>query len=291
MKERNPIHRRTVLKTFAIGSAFALTKAPATAQQGTKLKGRIKQSVCRGCWGSYPWDEFLKTSIELGIVGVDLVGPADWPIIQKYGLIATMVPGAGAINNGLNNKNNHPKCMESFRKNIQAAADNQWPNVITMAGDRKGISDEVGMENCVLILQEAAKIAEDAGVTICMELLNSKVDHPGYMCDRTAWGVEVCKRVGSPRVKLLYDIYHMQIMEGDIIRTIQQNIQYIGHFHTAGNPGRLDLDDKQELQYKPIMETIAKLTEEGKYSGYVAHEFSPKNKIDSLRQAVLVCDV
>ncbi|MBN2327556.1 MAG: TIM barrel protein [Candidatus Omnitrophica bacterium] len=292
MQEKG-IRRRNFLKSFAAGSAAGWTSAAAAAAsaQEIKVKGRIQQSVCRGNWRDYPWDEFLPACKEMGLVGVDLVGQGDWPAIKKHGMIATMCPGAGSIKNGLNNKNNHPRFLNDFKKNIQAAAGNGWRNVITMAGDRRGVDDEEGMENCRLILQEAVKMAEDSGVTICMELLNSKVDHPGYMCDHTAWGVELCKRVASPHFKLLYDIYHMQIMEGDIIRTIRTNIDYIGHFHTAGNPGRKDLDDRQELQYKPIMEAIADLTEQGKYNGFVAHEFGPKHKLDSLRQAVQICDV
>jgi hydroxypyruvate isomerase len=202
-----------------------------------------------------------------------------------------MVSGAGSIRNGSNDKKNHAGMLERFKTTIKAAAEYKWPNVITFSGNRNGISDEEGLANSVIVLKEAAKIAEDYGVTICMELLNSKVNHPGYMCDHTSWGVELCKQVNSPRFKLLYDIYHMQIMEGDIIRTIRDSIQYIAHFHTAGNPGRRDLDEDQELYYPAIMRAIAKLTEEGKYSGFVAHEFRAKNGVDSLRHAVKVCDV
>jgi len=276
----------------AAAATAALSPAAAHAQtEAPKLKGRIRQSVTRGTFGKMPADEFCRTVKALGIVGVDLVGKGDWPALKEHGLAATMVPGAGGIKDGLNNKAKHEEFLKQFRENIAAAAEFGWKRVITMAGDRAGISDADGLANCVPVLKEAVKIAADHDVTICMELLNSKVNHPGYMCDHTAWGVELCRRVESPRFKLLYDIYHMQIMEGDIIRTIKDSIAHIGHFHTAGNPGRKDLDEEQELYYPPIMRTIAQLQEEGKYDGYVAHEFSPKNGVESLRKAVLLCDV
>jgi hydroxypyruvate isomerase len=161
-------------------------------------------------------DQTASLAAEMGLVGMDLVRRQDWPVVKKHGLVATMVSGSGSIKKGLNDKSMHPKFLEDFRTNIKAAADYKWPNVITMAGDRKGIGDEEGMDNCHTILKEAVKIAEDYDVTICMELLNSRVNHPGYMCDKSAWGFELCRRVNSPRFKMLYDIYHMQIMEGDL---------------------------------------------------------------------------
>ena len=217
--------------------------------------GRIKQSICGGCLRNAGLDreQTAKLLVEMGLVGRDLVGRDEWPTLQNYGLVATMVPGAGGIKMGLNNKAMHPKFMEEFRANIPAAAAYKWPNVICMAGDRAGISDAEGMDNCQAILVEAVKIAEDHGVTICMEMLNSKVNHPGYMCDNYDWAFELCRRVNSPRFKLLFDIYHMQIMEGDLIATIKQNIHYIGHFHTAGVPGRHELDENQEIYYPAVM--------------------------------------
>jgi hydroxypyruvate isomerase len=252
--------------------------------------GRIKQSICSGCIGRAKMDreQIAKLLVEMGLVGRDLMGQAEWPVLKKHGLVATMVPGAGSIKKGLNDKSLHPKFMEDFKTNIKAAAQYKWPNVICMAGDRAGISDAEGMDNCELILKEAVKIAEDADVTICMELLNSKVNHPGYMCDNYAWGFGLCKRVNSPRFKLLFDIYHMQIMEGDLIDTIKKNIQWIGHFHTAGVPGRHELDENQEIYYPAVMRAIV----ETGYQGYVAHEYSPvRNPIESLVQAVKTCDV
>ena len=286
------ISRRDTFRLLGVAAAAACVPHSAAGQaEPAKLKGRIRQSVTRGTFSKMPIDEFCSTVKALGIVGVDLIGRNDWPALKEHGLAATMVPGAGSIKDGLNNTAKHPEFLKQFRENIAAAAEFGWKRVIALAGDRKGISDAEGLAACVPILKEAVKIAADHDVTICMELLNSKVNHPGYMCDHTAWGVELCQRVDSPRLKLLYDIYHMQIMEGDIIRTITDNIAHIDHFHTAGNPGRKDLDEDQELFYPAIMRVIAKLTEAGSYSGYVAHEFNPKNGVASLRQAVQLCDV
>ena len=282
--------RRNALRLLgAATAAFApvvRAQVPASAP-----KRRIRQSVTRGTFGKMPINEFCSTLKALGFVGVDLVGRNDWPALKEHGLVASMVPGAGGIKDGINNASRRADFLKQFRENIAAAAEFGWKRVITLAGDRAGLSDADGMANCVPVLKEAVKIAADHNVTICMELLNSKVNHPGYMCDHTAWGVELCKRVDSPRFKLLYDIYHMQIMEGDVIRTITDNIAYIGHFHTAGNPGRRDLDEDQELFYPAIMRTIAKLAEAGKYDGYVAHEFGPRHGVDSLRSAFRLCDV
>ncbi len=289
------ISRRTAMASLA-GTAMtaALTGVASSAvAQEAPLKGRIKQSVSRWCYDGVvkDYDEFAKQCAAMGLKGIDLVDPKDWDTLKKHGLVATMVPGAGSIGDGLNDKKNHERCMEQFKKNIPAAAQAGWPNVITFSGNRRGKGDEESWEACAEILKEAVKIAEDQKVTICMELLNSKVDHKDYQCDHTLWGVELCKRVNSPRFKLLYDIYHMQIMEGDIIRTIRENIAHIGHFHTGGNPGRKDINETQELWYPPIMKAIAELQDQGKYDGYVAHEFVPINGMQSLKDAVLLCDV
>ncbi len=253
-------------------------------------KGRIKQSVCGGCLRKARMDAEQTASLltKMGVVGRDLVGRNDWPLLKKHDLVATMVSGAGSIRKGLNDKSMHPKFLDDFKNNIKAAAEYKWPNVICMAGDRKGISDEDGMDNCHTILKEAVKIAEDHQVTICMELLNSRVNHPGYMCDKSAWGFELSQRVDSPRFKMLYDIYHMQIMEGDLIATIRKNIKYIGHFHTAGVPGRHELDENQEIYYPAVMRAIL----EAGYTGYVAHEYTPlRDPVASLVQAIRTCDV
>ncbi len=289
------VTRRTILKGAAglLGAYSSLTILPRSLHgQADRVvkKGRIKQAICRGCLRRSGMDieQMAALVSKMGLVGIDFVGKKDWPIFKKYGLVATMARGAGSIRKGLNDKSMHTKFLDDFRSNIKDAAAYKWRNVIAMAGDRKGISDEQGMDNCYAILKEAVKIAEDYGVTICMELLNSKVNHPGYMCDKSDWGFELCRRVNSPRFKMLYDIYHMQIMEGDLIATIRKNINYIGHFHTAGVPGRHELDDNQEIYYPAVMRAIA----ETDYDGYVAHEYTPtRDPMKSLIQAVQTCDV
>jgi hydroxypyruvate isomerase len=227
-----------------------------------------------------------------GCKGFDLIGPDEWPILKKYGLIPTMYPlgPGGTISDALNRTENHDRLEKSMHDAIDLCAANFVPNLITFSGNRKGMADEVGATNCVAILNRVKARAEEKGVTICMELLNSKVNHKDYMCDHTSWGVDVCKRVNSPRVKLLYDIYHLQIMEGDIVRTIRDNFQWIGHYHTGGNPGRHEIDDTQELNYRFVAKTIADLG----FTGYVAHEYSPtkgNDPIKSLSQAMDIFDV
>ena len=255
---------------------------------GAKLKGRLKQSACRWCYRNIPLEDLAKFASEIGLKGIDLLNENDWPVVKKYGLIPTMVTGAGTIPDACNRKDLHDKLEKDFETSIPRAAENGVPNVITFSGNRKGMSDGEGLENTVMMLSRVKGLAEKHNVTICLELLNSKVDHKDYMCDHTAWGAEVIKRVNSPRVKLLFDIYHMQIMEGDIIRTIRQNFQYIAHFHTGGVPGRNEIDDTQELNWRTVMKAIADLG----FQGYVAHEFVPKrDPLTSLREAALLCDV
>ena len=233
-------------------------------------------------------DDLCRNSVEMGLVAVDLVAPNEWPTLKKYGLVSSMVYSGATIPEGWNRKENHDRLVKEMQAGIERAAANKLPNVITFSGNRRGMSDEEGKENCILGLRRVSKMAEDANVIINMELLNSKVNHPDYMCDHTAWGVAVVKGVGSPNVKLLYDIYHMQIMEGDIIRTIRDNIQYLGHFHTGGVPGRHELDDTQELQWRTIAKAIADLN----FQGYFAHEFVPTHDpMTSLRQAAELCTV
>jgi len=286
--------RRELLKGVAGGAAamaaMGLTGTAARAEEkmeAPKLKGRIKQSVSKWCFGKIPMKDFCRECAAMGLKGVDLVGPGDWPVLKEFGLVGTCTPAVG-IGKGMNRKENHEGCLAAMRKAIEQTAEAGFPNVITMSGNREGLSDEEGAKNCVEGLKQIAGFAEEKKVTLVMELLNSKRDHRDYQCDHTAWGVEVVKKVGSPRVKLLYDIYHMQIMEGDIIATIRENIQYIGHIHTGGVPGRNEIDDTQELHYPAIMRAIA----DSKYDGYVAHEFVPKrDPLASLKQAVAICDV
>ena len=286
----HPTRRDILAAAAAMAGAAALPRAVKGQTVKMVKRGRIKQAICGGCLGKTRPDMEKTASMlaAMGLVGMDFTASKDWPVLKQYGLVATMVAGAGSTKKGLNDKTMHQKFIEDFKANIAAAAAYRWPNVITMAGDRAGIGDEEGMDNCLTILKEAVKIAEDRGVTICMELLNSKVDHPGYMCDRSAWGFELCRRVNSPRFKLLFDIYHMQIMEGDLIATIRRNIQHIGHFHTAGVPGRHELDENQEIYYPAVMKAIVGTG----YSGIVSHEYTPtRDPMESLVQAVTACDV
>ena len=290
MTHSSNLRRRDFLA--AIGATAVITNVTARAQSNpvAARPGRLKQGVCRGVFRGLDLDleAQCRETARLGGLGIDLVGPADFPILKKYGLVPTMVPGGGSIKSGINDPKNHAALESAVRQLIGQAADAGAPNVIILAGDRAGISDEQGMTNCVDFLNKVKGVAEERQVTLCMELLNSKVNHPGYMCDHTAWGVEVCKRVNSPRVKLLYDIYHMQIMEGDVIRTIGQNIQYIGHFHTAGNPGRHEFDETQELNYTPICRAIADLG----FQGYISHEYTPtKEPLATLDRMMRLCEV
>ena len=250
--------------------------------------GRLKQSACRWCYDDISIETLARQFADLGLKGMDLIEPDDWPVVKKYGLVPSMTTGAGTSRDALNRKENHDRLEKQFRETIPRAAANGVPNVNTFSGNRRGQSDAEGLENCVIGLKRVKAIAEDNNVTICLELLNSKVDHKDYMCDHTAWGVRVVEAVNSPRVKLLYDIYHMQIMEGDLIGTIQQNIQWLGHFHTGGVPGRHELDNTQEVQWDGVMRGIVAAG----FQGYVAHEFVPtRDPLTSLRQAVDLCDV
>ncbi len=284
------LSRRTFIGTIGTAAAVIACGTTPGFSQSAKRSGRLKQCVCRGVFRgtNLDFEGMCRETARLGLHGIDLVGPNEFPVLKKHGLIPSMVPGGGGIKGGINDPKNHTEIDRKMREAIQSAAEAGAPNVIVMAGDRKGITDAEGLDNCVKFLNGIKAFAEDKGITLCMELLNSKVDHPGYMCDHTAWGVEVCKRVDSPRVKLLYDIYHMQIMEGDVIRTIRQNIKYIGHFHTAGNPGRHEFDETQELNYPPICKAIADLG----YQGYFAHEYSPtKEALPTLEKMVTLCEV
>ena len=277
--------RRSFLPTIAGAASLASALPGQTVQR----KGRIRQSVTRGVFGrGKSLEESCQIAQRLGVKGFDLIGPNDFPLLKKYGLVPSMVPGGSSIRDGINRKEFHEGIEKRMREAIDAAAEAGGPNVIVLSGERRGMSDQEGADNCVLFLNKIKKYAEDKNVTLCLELLNSKVNHPDYMCDHTAWGVEVCKRVDSPRVKLLYDIYHMQIMEGDIIRTVRANIKWIGHFHTAGNPGRHEFDDTQEMNYRGIATAIA----DTGYNGYIAHEYSPlKDAVQSLEESLRICDV
>ena len=287
------ITRRSVLKSGLVATAassFArVLPQEKSGEEKVQRKKNIRQSVSRWCYEKIPLDQLCAYAAQIGLVGVDLLNPEDYEAPRRYGLICTMgYAGGGTIPEALNRPEHHAAIEEGFRKNIPLAAQAGVPNVITFSGNRKGMSDEEGAKNTVIGLNRVKKIAEDHGVTICMELLNSKVNHHDYMADHTAWGVRVMQEVNSPNVKLLYDIYHMQIMEGDLIATIQANREWIGHFHTGGVPGRHELDNTQEINWVGVMNAIA----DSGYKGYVAHEFLPTaDPLTSLRQAVDLCDV
>jgi hydroxypyruvate isomerase len=274
---------------MADASLAQTTQTAQTPQAASAARGRIHQSVCRWCYKEMTVDQLAEAGAGMGLKGVDLLEVSEFEIPRKYGLICTMgYAGGGTIPDALNRVENHAAIEEAFRKNIPLAAKAGVPNVITFSGNRKGMSDEEGARNTVIGLNRVKKIAEDNGVNICMELLNSKVNHKDYMADHTAWGAAVMHEVNSPNVKLLYDIYHMQIMEGDLIATITANIDVIGHFHTGGVPGRHQLDHNQEVQWDGVMRGIA----DTGYKGYVAHEFLPTiDPMTALRQAVELCNV
>ncbi len=285
------LSRRTILKSAISGATVASIPSMSWPEQKDPIrrKGQIKQSVSRWCYEKIPLEELCAYAAQIGLKGVDLLGPDEYEIPGRHGLVCSMAyAGGGEIPSALNRVENHARIEEGFRKNIPLAAKAGVPNVITFSGNRAGMSDEEGAKNTIAGLNRVKKIAEDSGVTICMELLNSKVNHKDYMCDHTAWGVQVVQAVNSPRVKLLYDIYHMQIMEGDLVRTIQENIQWLAHFHTGGVPGRHELDGSQEVQWDGVMRGIVA----AKFQGYVAHEFVPtRDPLTSLREAVDLCDV
>ena len=251
--------------------------------------GRIRQSVSRWCYQQIPLDPLCAAAAEMGLAGIDLLEPEEYDVPRRYGLICTMgYAGGGTIIHGLNHTANHSAIEAGLRRCIPLAAKAGVPNVITFSGNRRGMSDEEGAKNVILGLNRMKKIVEDNNVVLCLELLNSKVNHKDYMADHTAWGVAVMKEVNSPHVKLLYDIYHMQIMEGDLIATIQANIQWLGHFHTGGVPGRHELNNTQEVQWDGVMRGIVA----SGFKGYVAHEFVPSgDPRASLLQAVDLCDI
>ena len=286
-----PVDRRTVLGGGLAGLGSVLAATAGSSAQGKAVKtGRLKQSVCRWCYAKIPLADFCRGVAELGLTAIDLLQPAEWEVAKAHGLTPSMGSGfAGTIANGLNNRANHDGIVKGLEENVPLAAKAGIPNVISFFGNvQPGMSEAEAIDNCVAGLNRARKVAEDHGVTICVELLNSKVNHPGYQGDRTAFGVAVVKAVGSPRVKLLYDIYHMQIMEGDVIATIRANLEHIAHFHTGGVPGRHELDDTQELNWIAVSRAIA----DTGFKGYLAHEFIPlRDPLTSLREAVVLCDV
>jgi hydroxypyruvate isomerase len=280
------------------GAAAALTVvgdlahrlAAADKAIDSKLKNRINHSVCKWCYEKVPLEEFCQSAKAIGLQSVELLKTNDFDTLKKHGLVCAMVSGVpGGIEKGLNRKENHDKIVKFFEETTPLVAKAGFPNIICFSGNREGMSDEEGLENCAIGLKRIAPIAEKHKVTVCMELLNSKRTHKDYMCDHTKWGVDLVKRVDSERFKLLYDIYHMQIMEGDVCDTIRENHRYIGHYHTGGVPGRAEIDDSQEINYPRVMKAIL----DAGFKGFVAQEFVPKraDAIASLKQGVEICDV
>ncbi|MGC1274650.1 MAG: TIM barrel protein [Planctomycetaceae bacterium] len=250
-------------------------------------KGRLKQSVCRWCFGKMSVEDLAAAAKQIGLVAIDLLKPNDFETVKKHGLVCSMV-SSHKLEDGLCDPKHWDAALESINEMIEATAKEGWRNVICFSGNARGIDRKTGLKNCAEALKKVVPVAEKAGVILNMELLNSKVDHPDYMCDNSTWGVELCKEVGSHHFKLLYDIYHMQIMEGDIIRTIERDHQFFGHYHTAGNPGRHELDETQELFYPPIAKAIA----ETGFDGFFAHEFIPtRDPLAGLEAAAKLCTV
>jgi hydroxypyruvate isomerase len=292
------ISRRVLLKGLLAGTAVitipdsisSLAKPKNIDDLNFRLKGNINHSVARWCFGDIDIDTLCSEAKKIGISGIDLVGPKDWPVLKKYNLISTMCNGA-EINlvDGFNDIKFHDVLIKNYSEMIPLVAKAGYKNLICFSGNRRGKTDEEGWNNCVIGLQKLLPLAEKHNVVLVMELLNSKLDHKDYQCDKTSWGVTLAKRLNSENFKLLYDIYHMQIDEGDVIRTIRENHQYIAHYHTAGVPGRNEIDESQELNYPAIMREIVKTG----FRRFVAQEFIPKNsdKLASLKNAILICDI
>ncbi|MHC5141084.1 MAG: TIM barrel protein [Planctomycetota bacterium] len=274
------MNRRSFIASGAVAGAATFLHTPAAFAEATnkKMEGRIRQSVSRWCYDKIPFDEFAQYCSTIGIGSVELVSPNDWAVLKKHDLICAMTP-SHSIGKGLNRVENHDECLTDIRKSIEDTAEAGFPNVICFSGNRAGMDDDEGLKNCEIAIKKILGFAEKKNVTLCMK---------DYMCDRTAWGSKLVRKVGSDRFKLLYDIYHMQVQEGDIIATITEYADCIGHYHTAGVPGRHEIDDSQELYYPAIMKAIL----ETGYKGYVGHEFVPKNDpLTSLAQAVHICNV
>lgn len=293
----NHLSRRDLICRVAGAGAMAAVTASLTrssfaaeAESSPQLQGNVHHSVCRWCYGKISLEDICKAAPSIGLKSIELLGPKDWPTLKEYGLTCAMGSGAGmGIAKGFNRIEYHDELVASYEQLIPLAADAGIKNVICFSGNRAGLDDAQGIDNCALGLKRLMKLAETKQVNVVMELLNSKVNHKDYQCDHTAWGAEMCRRVGSERMKLLYDIYHMQIMEGDLIRNIRENSQYIAHYHTGGVPGRNEIDDTQEIYYPAVMKAIVGTG----FDGFVGQEFVPKSAdpLASLRRCVAICDV
>ena len=291
--KRREVLKNIVLSGAAVAAAPLVPLAGCAASTNVKTAGRVHHSVCRWTYDFLSLEELCKTVKQIGFSAIDLVGPKEWNILKSHGIYSSMCNGAEiSLTEGWNHKEYHATLIKNYTDHINYVADAGYKNLICFSGNRKGMDDETGLQNCVEGLQKIMPLAEKRGVVVQMELFNSKVNHPDYMCDKSAWGIELCKRLGSPNFKLLYDIYHMQINEGDVIRTITDHHQYFGHYHTAGVPGRHEIDETQELYYPAIMRAIVQTG----FAGYVAQEFIPtgkttEEKVAALKKAVATCDV
>lgn len=291
MPKYTPISRRESLglATTAAAGFFVLRGLRAEDDKTpAKINGNINQSLCQWCYSKIPLDKLCESAKKYGYKSIELLTPEQVLKVKPAGLTCAVLSAIGGIGKCWNRRENHAELEKKAHDLIDFAADNQLPNVITFSGNRAGQADDEGIDICSEGLKKIVSYAEQKKVTIIMELLNSKVDHHDYQCDHTAWGVKLCKKVGSERFKLLYDIYHMQIMEGDVIRTIRDNKDYLAHFHTGGVPGRHEIDDTQELRYGTIMKAIA----ETGYKGFVSQEFIPaRDPLTSLGEAFKICDI
>ncbi len=297
----NPVSRRQALGQIGVGTALlagATVRGQSADKPAATRSGRVNQSVCQWCYRQIPLEELSAAAAAMGLKSIELLGPKDFETIKKHGLTCAIVSNptvktgevsVGGIPKAWNRLEYHDALVPAYAERLQATAAAGYPNLICFSGNRDGMADEQGLENCATGLKRILPLAEKLGVTVCMELLNSKVNHKDYMCDHTAWGVALCERLGSERFKLLYDIYHMQIMEGDVIATIRAQHRHIAHYHTGGVPGRAEIDETQELNYPAIMRAIL----DTGYKGFVGQEFVPKHPdpLASLRQGVRICDV
>ncbi len=284
----------TIRRRDLAASALALRIAAAEQAADAPAKGKLRHSVCKWCYPKVSLEDLCQAAKGIGLESIELLGPADWPVLAKYGLTCAMttapnIDGLGGIPKAFNRTEHHDKLVRIYSEWIPLAAKAGLKNLICFSGNRDGMDDETGLKNCAAGLKRLMSLAEQHKVTLVMELLNSKVNHKDYMCDRTPWGVELCKQVGSERFKLLYDIYHMQIMEGDVIATIKASHPYIAHYHTGGVPGRNEIDESQELYYPAIVKAIV----ETGFQGFIAQEFIPKRPepLKSLEQGVRICTV
>jgi len=289
--------RRNTLKkiagTLALGTVAPFMSHRLSAAENAldnEIKGRVNHSVCKWCYNDISLEDLCRSAKEIGLSSIELLGPNEWPTLKKYGLTCAMPQGAGlGIERGWNDPALHDELVRSYEEVIPKVAEAGYSQIICFSGNRRGLDDKKGIENCAIGLKRIMPVAEKYNVTMCMELLNSKVNHKDYQADHTAWGAELCEAVGSDKMKLLYDIYHMQIMEGDVIATIKKFHPYISHYHTGGVPGRNEIDETQELYYPAIMKAIV----ETGYTGFVGQEFIParEDKLASLKQGVDICDV